>query len=483
MPCEIYSQGISNLWMMGYSSGTIYPQFGGTNIDFYNGYPDTSTVNRDMNFSQCNANICDDNGNLLFYTNGVYIANSNNDTMLNGQGLNPSAYTTSEGDYGLMIKQGNLILPLPSNPTIYYLFHETLYYLPNIGDERTLEIYYSVIDMSLEGGLGAVVQKNNVLLSDTLTIGAITACKHANGRDWWIVFHRYTGKTYFKYLLTPSGLQGPFMQDIGTSLSMIDWVWQSCFSPDGKKFASVMARDSLDVMDFDRCTGMFSNCRSVLINDSANARGVAFSGNSVFLYVSSTVYVYQFNSNFLNLDSSKFLVAIYDGFADPIPPSRSAFFLSQLANDGKIYINAGNTTPWLHVINNPDLPGSSCNMVQHGFMLPTENAFTLPNFPNFFLDADSGSICDSLQSIVSFTSDEKKCIVFPNPCNRVLYVSNIPENYSVHLFNPFGEKIEAEKKFIQGHYIEVNTSSLISGVYIIEIKGPNGRITKRFIKE
>src|SRR5690348_5118369 len=84
MPCLLSAQGISNLWMMGYSSGTMYPQYGGTNIDFYSGYPDTFKINRNMNFSDCNANISDSNGNLLFYTNGAYIANTNNDTMLNG---------------------------------------------------------------------------------------------------------------------------------------------------------------------------------------------------------------------------------------------------------------------------------------------------------------------------------------------------------------------------------------------------------------
>ena len=200
MPCGSYSQGISNLWLSGYSSG--FSGFGGSNVDFIDGFADTNYVNREMNFLDCNANISDSLGNLLFYTNGIYIANANNDTMVNGSGLSPSVYTTQQLSEGLRVKQGNLILPMPGSSNMYYLFHETLLRYQYIGDYRVPELDYSIIDMSLDSGRGAVTQKNVLLISDTLTIGSITACKHANGRDWWIVFHRATGRRYYEYLLT-----------------------------------------------------------------------------------------------------------------------------------------------------------------------------------------------------------------------------------------------------------------------------------------
>lgn len=114
MPWNGNSQGISNLWMSGYyyGTGSPTPPYGGTDINFISGYADTTSIPRQMNFSDCHANICDDAGNLLFYSNGVYIANANNDTMVNGSGLNPSQYTTQNLSYGLRIRQGNLILPI-----------------------------------------------------------------------------------------------------------------------------------------------------------------------------------------------------------------------------------------------------------------------------------------------------------------------------------------------------------------------------------
>ncbi len=394
MPCRAYSQGINNFWLMGYASWST-PYFGGSDVDFRNDFPDTLNHQRKMSFLDCNANISDSLGNLLFYTNGIFISNANDDTMSNGSGLNPAPYT-SNAVYGLRVKQGNLILPLPADSHQYYLFHETLFYDTLVHDYRVSEIYYSVIDMSLSGGLGAVIQKNIVLLSDTLTPGAITACKHANGRDWWMVFHKSKGRRYYKFLLTPSGLQGPFAQDIGYSIAPNDWIWQSCFSPDGSKFVSVMARDTFDVMDFDRCAGLFSNSISVYLPDSQGARGTAISPNSQMLYISSTNFLYQYNLSASSLDSSKTLLDRFDGYSDPTQLGLTFYYLAQLANDGKIYINTGNTTRLMSVINNPNSLGIACNLHQHGLVLPSINGFTIPNFPNYFLAEEPGSVCDSL---------------------------------------------------------------------------------------
>ena len=414
MPWNLFSQGISNLWLTGYSSG-IYPNYGGSNINFITGFPDTVKVNRSISFSDCNANISDSLGNLLFYTNGVVIGNAQNDTMVNGDSLNPGTYT-SQATYGLRVKQGNLILPLPGSSTLYYLFHETLFYDQSVSDERVPEIYYSIVDMSLDSGRGAVTQKNVVLLSDTLTIGAITACKHANGRDWWLVFHKSKGRRYYKYLFTPSGLQGPFSQDIGYSVLPQDWIWQSCFSQDGNFFSSVFTKDTFDIMNFDRCTGLFSNVNSIYVNDSASVRGVAFSSSSNFLYYSSTSYVYQYELAVNPISASKVTIAVYDKYVDPIPPLYTGFYLCQLANDGKLYILAGNGSRWITVVNDPDSQGFSCNILQHSFLLPTYNAWTIPNFPNYFLGRESGSICDSLPFVSSHIERMKHSDLpsFPN---------------------------------------------------------------------
>ncbi|MCX6292390.1 MAG: hypothetical protein NT126_11600, partial [Bacteroidetes bacterium] len=399
-----FSQGMNNLWVMGYSSWYGVP-FGGTNMDFTGGNLNISYQNRIMYFQETNGIICDRNGNFLFSSNGNFIANSQNDTMVNGSGLNPTSFTaqTPNDSLGLPLPQGNLIIPFPGDSMKYYLFHETF---DDYGNTYcTLYLYYSVIDMVLDSGRGAVIQKNVILLSDSLVEGRLTACKHANGRDSWLICHQYNTNRYYKYLISPFGINGPYTQNIG----VVRGIWgQSVFSPDGNKFSYYEpSLGDLDIMNFDRCTGSFSNLIHIAINDSAGIGGVAFSPNSQVLYVSSMNYVYQFDVTSTNVASTKTTVAIYDGYYSPQPPLATVFYLSQLAPDGKIYINCGNSTIDMHVINYPDSLGLSCNLCQHCIHLPTFNAFTIPNHPNYFLGAETGSLCDTVlatnYSNLSFT--------------------------------------------------------------------------------
>lgn len=53
------------------------------------------TEYRKMSFDGTQGNICDAQGNFLMSSNGVWIANATNDTMLNGSGLNPGPYVNA----------------------------------------------------------------------------------------------------------------------------------------------------------------------------------------------------------------------------------------------------------------------------------------------------------------------------------------------------------------------------------------------------
>ena len=410
---QVYGQGLSNRWVMGYSC--CYPSFGGLDIDFSSGTPVIDTVRRFMNFLETNGTISDGSGRTLFTSNGIYVANALNDTMLNGLGLNPGPYTTSMATHGLALPQGNLVIPFPQDSTKYYLFHETSDD-PNF-TWATLYLYYSVIDMSLDGSLGGVVQKNTILLNDSLVAGRITACKHANGRDWWLLVHQYHSGLVYKYLISPLGISGPTTQDLFTYRDI--WFGQAVFSPQGTKFAYYEPYGDLDIFDFDRCTGDFSNFVHIDINDSAFAGGAAFSPSGRFLYLSSVNYIYQFDLLSPNIDSSKTVVGVYDGYREQ--GLYQNFYLSALAPDGKIYTNCGDGSKYLHVINSPDSAGLACNFVQRGFPLPRWNAFTIPNFPNYFLSAQGGTVCDSLLSAVATVQQPREvCHFSPNPSSGIV---------------------------------------------------------------
>jgi len=373
-----------------------------------------TTEDRWMDYGRTVANISDEGGNLLFSTNGVFVADANGDLMQNGSGLNPSSYTSqhSSPPSGLYISQGCLILPKPDTPGIYYLVHSTIDILPYA---RAIALYLTTVDMALANGLGGVVSKNQILVADTLNAGKVTAVRHANGRDWWVFCHKAYTNAFYRILVSPSGVSVDGVQNIG-SVRAPDH-GQVCFSPDGTKFAYYgdLQSGDMDIYDFDRCTGLFSNPVTVPIPDANNMAGVAFSPNSRYVYVTSVLDVNQFDTEASDIAASMVHIAHWDSTYSPSPPFATVFDIAQLAPDGKIYIGTGNGTLRMHVINNPDEPGLACNMVQHGVELPRYYFNSLPNHPNYFLGPLAGSPCDTLALGVQERPPSLTVSAYPNP--------------------------------------------------------------------
>ncbi len=416
-------QGLNNLWLGGYASWAG-PPYGGVDLEFSSGSLEIDSAVWDIGFFRTNTNITDGNGDLLFSTNGTFVGNALGDTMLNGSELNPGPYVNLYPD-GIFIAQGVLIMPKPEASNSYYLLHMTIDNSMVINAEHLL---LTTIDMSLDGGLGGVVSKNQVILSDDLNVGRLTAVRHANGRDWWVFCHKLDSNIYYRLLVTPSGITIDGTQAIG-AVREAD-AGQVCFSPDGSKFAYYWGDqpgDDLDILSFDRCTGLFSNPINVQISDYDGGGGVAFSPNGRYLYVSSVLDVYQFDTEATDVAASQVHIAHWDSTYSPFPPLATLFDIAQLAPDGKIYIGTGNSTDKLHVINHPDSAGLACDIVQHGITLPRYFSNSLPNHPNYHLGPVDGSVCDSLGINVltpgPAPGERGGMQVFPNPSSGTFTLS------------------------------------------------------------
>ncbi len=468
---------------MGYGGSNPPALLGGVDMNFSSGQPIISYIPREMEFKRAVSTITDSSGNLLFVTNGFYIADATDDTMQNGSGLNPSVYTSWYPD-GLPPMQMNIIIPDPASSNIYYLFHTTVD--DPVGDLLSKYLYVSIVDMSQNSGLGSVTIKNQILLSDSLTIGNLTACKHANGRDWWLIKHKAFSNLYVFFLITPFGIQGPLIQNIGKY--RINDVGQSAFSPNGNYFAYYNLdgqNADIEIFNFNRCTGILSNPAHIAINDSATGVGIAFSPNSQFLYVSSLRYVYQFDVTSTNIPATQTTVALWDGFYSPNPPFGTYFDIAQLAPDGKIYIGTGNSTLHLHVINQPDSAGLACDLVQHGVSLPAFNYNSLPNHPNYFLGALAGSPCDSLTSLNDDLAFDFKFVVYPNPNSGVFNIGyQLPQNTSgiLEIYDVNGRIIWSRPLPAWSTLQKIVLSDKItSGIYLIVIKAGNGYSSRKLM--
>ena len=266
------------------------------------------------------------------------MGNAFGDTLLNGAGISPGFYTDLYPD-GIFASQAVLLIPRPvqqfgESTNTYFLFHGTIDDGPN---SAAGHLYLSTIDMAGDGGLGEAVSKNEIVITDALNVGKITAVRHANGRDWWVFCHKVNTNIYYRILVTPDGVSVDGTQGIGI-VRPAD-VGQVCFSPDGTKFAYYWGVDDLEVFDFDRCTGLFSDPVFIPIDDTNTNGGVAFSPNSRFLYVSSVMDIYQYDTEATDIPSSMVHLGTWDGFYSPSPPFATAFNIAQLAPDGKVYVH------------------------------------------------------------------------------------------------------------------------------------------------
>ena len=468
-----FAQSRRDVWRMGYwQSGPAFE------INFYGGslQIDSLPSSNMMSMYIEDAGICDTNGNILFYTNGIYIANSLHDTLLNGGNLSPGPATAMWWDHGMPSTLGAIALPDPGNSNQYYLFYTNV----RMSDLACDTLFMAKIDMTLDGGLGGAIIKNYPISTFEFLSGQLSACKHANGRDWWFVVHGFNNDIFYKWLITPNGIALPTQQNIGNTKM---YPGQSSFSPDGEKYGCYDNHYELELLDFDRCSGMFSNYLNIDVPDSTVTTGGSFSPNSKVYYLSSRNYLYQVDLTSNNIASTLDTVAIYDGFTDPYS---NQFFFQELAPDNKIYITGFGSNHYLSVINNPDIIGTGCDVTQHSIYLPGRNGGSLPNYPFYELGALGSSVCDSLPtSVQDLIYNNNEINFFPNPTKDAIYFSQHidGEIERIEIYNSQGQKlITSNSSNKKGTYITIDLSNLSPGFYEAVIYGINSISKAKILK-
>lgn len=489
MPLCALSQKYDHTWVLGYQ--------GNIGVGFTDTLPSISFLNPDLIFFFTSADICDTAGNLQFYTNGRLVMSQNGDTMKNGQNLSPQLREFVDwyygDDFGFQNVQGAIALPKPGSDSLYYLFavdfDSALWQAGGI--TRPYYLTLNVIDMSADGGLGEVTVKNQQLFADTMASAGMTACKHANGRDWWLIRNEYHTNCYYIWLVTPDSIIGPSKQCIGFAIDVNDGNSNFEFSPNGKHFALQVALSlndiALEMMDFDRCTGNLSNPLIIDIPDSFELGifgGVEFSANSRFLYGFTTEVIYQVDLDTTDIPASLTKVAEWV-FSDT---TYGYFNDWQLAPDGKIYIQGVFCNPALSVINNPNVKGIGCNVTLQNFDLPTLGACGIPNMPNYQLGALAGSPCDTLTTSSDWVESEaiKGLHVIPNPNDGRFAVSyELPKNKEgmLTITNQLGEVVYRERRPQWSSICHINVSKLPQGIYLATIESNGKRKSVKFVKQ
>ena len=476
-----FAQGYNHAWLLGYITSDTLMRL---NIDSSNATLITEI--RKMPFQETEGNISDKNGNFLMSSNGIWIANNVGDTMPNGSGLNPGSAATAMKQMGLPLINGNIILPMPDDTNKFVLFHQTFGDITNYATE----IFYTIIDKTLDNGRGDVISKNNVALSGSFGYG-MAACKHGNGRDWWVVAFNNSAGIIHKFLLSPNSVQYFGSQNLNVPVYGAEWAGQPVFSPDGSKFAYRHAYavgsavfQNLRLFYFDRCDGSFLLDTIIDYNDTYVGFGMSFSSNSRFLYFDSYLHLFQLDTDSLTAPNSLQIVAVTDTappFPSPSPPFYTNFHTMYLAANGKIYITSTNGVIDLHYINFPDSAGMSCGVNKNSLHLPKFVAGSVPVHPNYYLGRKIGSVCDTLTSINDLTEHNFKFSISPNPTSgifKIIYL--LPQNQKgvFEVYDVTGKKVFSYNLPQWSTLQNFDLSFLGSGVYQCLIKS-NGFITAK----
>lgn len=326
----------------------------------FNTTPPTSLSGGAILSTEGSASVSTADGKLLFYTNGETIWNKNHKTMDNGTGLVGNSTTT----------QSSIIVPRPKSKSLYYVFT-----LDDLGGPDGLT--YSEVDITANSGLGKVTSNKNILLQSSLS-EKLTAIRHGNGVDYWVLVHGNNDKQFFAYEVTEDGVsKTPITSSIGHNHpNILGSMGYMKFSPNGKKVACAVGGNGnfVEILDFNDQTGVLSN--PMKLDFTTSPYGVEFSPDSKRLYLSLGTSIYQYtlptiiNSSLLSL-------------SEKIINTDASVWGLQLGLDKKIYVSKqGNK---LAVIDKPNESGSLVDFKDNFLLLSSTAVQGLPNqLQNYF---------------------------------------------------------------------------------------------------
>ncbi len=408
--------------------------------------------------------------------------------MLNSQGFNQYAapniaFLQADGDHSFNAPQGTLCLPDLADSNRYHLFHsnyENLFIPPDGLELITYHIDETIIDITGDNGKGTVISKNVPILSGQFAPCYLTACRHGNGKDWWMLIPEFKNNVYRRLLFSGSGIADKGTQNIGTPRSG-DEGGIALFSQDGSRYAISNANKYyplIRLFDFDRCRGLLSNPVQFLVPlNQPNITGdmflgMSFSPSGRFLYASTIYSVWQYDTWASDIDNSKVKVAEYDGYICSLSTGggNSYFYFSQLAPNGEIWIASMGGTNVYHIIRHPDSLGLACQVEQHAVVSPVYTSFSIPIYPNYHLGALPDP-CPTVGNTAPFGSAQGTGIkVYPNPANHRVHVYldkavNLPATFSI--FDPYGGEVH-HQPLLQPD-TEISLGGLGKGMYIYEV--------------
>jgi len=307
------------------------------------------------------ATISDSLGNLLFYTGEGDVYNKNHEIMPNGSDMiHPGIF-------------GRAIINCPGTNDIYYVFTARH---PQIN----LGLYYSIVDMTLAGGHGAVTEKDIPVSFGSDAAGRIALARKENSDAVWLITRKFDEDAIAAYLVDETGFHpNPVLSTMpDRQANLVNWGFLKITYDKKYLFLSYHSDDEIEICGFDASTGNATYMYTLQQPGGVplTLTGIEFSPDSKYLYMganilSDTSGIYQFDMQYIADQTAFNNSVIFIGYG----PAHGL----QLARDGKIYCARENFN-FSGVISNPWVSGQGCEYQPTAInMFPGKGSYSLPN--------------------------------------------------------------------------------------------------------
>jgi hypothetical protein len=478
--------------------GTCFPEFGcdgiddglnGTGIMKFNddSLESITTKYFPAPFSRGSATISDSLGNFLMAFNGKTLFDSSGNIIAE---MNESAFNDVYFGY-----RGFVFLRHKLSGNNFKLIHSYGGSFPNSPNPYStgIDTAIFVTYISFDEGTYTINSSERYDLPIQTVSGAIDACRHANGRDWWMLKLGHKKNQYIKGLLSPDTLTlAPYYTNQDSAYVSFGW---ASFSSDGSKYVHWFGGHirELQVFDFDRCTGELSNLQTFDFSDIVIDEWFTDFTPFSLSPDGSKLYMTRTNStDYLVIDNFQYDLETQTAIV--LTDSLGIFSLTpnlkhMLGGFCCMNYTPEPNMPYASILKQPNEVGFDAEFIPFYYELPLYGFnYTPPNQANHLLGPVDGTVCDSL-GLNDETSIKKleqfSFNLFPNPGNEVIhFTTDLPLPLKLTIRDNQGrtviEKTMNQKSFsIQEGIAELNT-----GIYFVELKSekkPN-RLVKKWMK-
>lgn len=449
-------------WIFGHNAG----------IDFNHHvpYPILIDTSSGLNAFEGTSTISDSNGNLLFYTNGIFVWNRFHKLI---------PFSRIDSLFGSTSStQSSLIVPI-KNSTKFYVFTtpDSEYGITKKDDRASL--CYSILDLSLDNGRGDIVIANQPLIKQSTE--KLCGYRMSNG-TYWVCGVEWNTNNLYMFYVDENGISKTIISSVGqphvkVSIGYSEAAGEMHFSPDGSKLGYVnIDSRTYELFNFDTLSG---NLTELFIDSFPMGKsysypyGCAFSPNGKYFYMNHS---WDRHSDIYQLDLTNYSLNLIESY-------NYGTFGMQVGPDGKIYIIKQSEYDKykpsnINVINKPNK--KDCEIRENTQCVGYSNVqFGICQTPSYKIeikdDEESASVEERKQFIPNVFSPNGDNLndVF-NPLNT-LKIENL-SSYHIRILDKWGNSVfeedQSSKKGWNGKDLRSQKDcDLGSYFYFISING------------